>query len=80
VFPTADGRSLELALDVFNLFHLVDSDWGLIRGVDDTPLLQLAGYDPSSGRGIHRRLQRTVGAADFAGSRWRMQLGARYTF
>ena len=80
LFPTIRGQSLELTLDVFNLLHLVNGGWGLIRGVDDTPLLELVGYDAAGGRGIYRLRQRTHGAADFAGSRWRMQLGARYTF
>ena len=79
LFPAAHGRSLELALDVFNLAHLIDKDWGLIRGVDDTPLLQLVGYDPAAGRGVYRRLPRTRQAV-IDGSRWRMQLGARFTF
>ncbi len=80
LFPTIRGQSLELTLDVFNLFHLLNGGWGLIRGVDDTPLLQLVGYDSAGGRGIYRLLRPAPDAADFAGSRWRMQVGARYTF
>ena len=80
VFPTTRGQSLELTLDVFNVLHLLNGGWGLIRGVDDTPLLQLVGYDSAGARGIYRLLRRTPRAADFGGSRWRMQLGARYTF
>ena len=80
VFPTVSGQSLELTLDVFNLLHLLDGGWGLIRGVDDTPLLQLAGYDGAGGRGVYRLLRRKPRAADFDGSRWKLQLGARYTF
>jgi hypothetical protein len=79
IFPAAHGRSLELALDVFNLLHLLDRDWGLIRGADDTPLLQLAGYDPAGGRGTYRRLERVTGAV-IDGTQWRMQLGARVMF
>jgi hypothetical protein len=79
ILPAAHGRSLELTLDLFNLQHLIDKDWGLIRGSDDTPLLQLVGYDPGAGRGIYRRLPRTRRAV-LDGSQWRMQLGARLTF
>jgi hypothetical protein len=79
VFPAADGRSLELSLDVFNFLHLIDPDWGLIRGVDYPALLQLAGYDAGAGRGIYRRLEPTTTAV-IDGSQWRMQLGARCTF
>jgi hypothetical protein len=78
VFPAAQGRSIELSLDVFNFLHLIDPDWGLIHGVDDTPLLELMGYDATSGHGLYRRLERTTGVID--GFQWRMQLGARYTF
>jgi hypothetical protein len=79
-FPAAGARSLELTLAVFNLMHLLNADWGLIRGVDDTPLLQLVGYDAVLGRGIYRFLRRTARSVDFGGSRWRIQLGARVTF
>jgi hypothetical protein len=80
VFPTAGGRSLELTLDVFNVLHLIDGDWGVIRGVDATPTLQLAGYDPAAGRGIYRLLRPAPRTAFFGDSRWRMQLGAKFTF
>jgi hypothetical protein len=80
VFPSAGARTLELTLAVFNLMHLLNADWGLIRGVDDTPLLQLVGYDAAQGRGIYRFLPRTPRSVDFDRSRWRMQLGARVTF
>src|SRR5262249_23080293 len=42
---TLGGHTLELSLDVFNLLHLLNSDWGVIRGVDGTSLLRLIGYD-----------------------------------
>lgn len=80
LFPTGTGQSLELTLDVFNLLHLLDGGWGLVRGVDDTPLLELVGYDEAAGRGVYRLLRRTARAVDSGGSRWRMQLGARYVF
>jgi hypothetical protein len=80
VFQTRSGRSLELALDIFNLPHLIDGDWGVHRGIDDTALLQLAGYDLAEGRGVYRFLRRRPAAGDFGGSRWRMQLGARLMF
>lgn len=80
IFPTARGQSLELTLDVFNLLHLLNGGWGVVRAVQDTPLLELAGYDAAGGRGIYRWLRPTTPAVDPDGSRWRMQLGARYTF
>ena len=80
IFSRGGGRSLELTLDVFNVLHLLDADWGLIRGVDDTPLVQLAGYDAAHGRGIYQFLRRTTRSVDSDASRWRMQLGARISF
>lgn len=67
VFPTLRGQSIELTLDVFNLLHLLDGDWGSVRVVDGTGLLKLVGYDAapsistgpaggcSSGRGTSSR-------------------------
>jgi hypothetical protein len=78
--PGPGGRSLELTLDVFNVLHLIDTDWGLIRGVDDTSLLELKGYDAAAGRGIYQFLPRRTAAASYVDSRWRMQLGARLGF
>ncbi|MGH7513361.1 MAG: TonB-dependent receptor [Gemmatimonadales bacterium] len=80
VFPTTKGQSLELTLDVFNLPHLLNGGWGLNRGLDDSPLLAVAGYDAAAGRGVYRFLARSPRAVDFGGARWQMYLGARYTF
>jgi hypothetical protein len=80
VLPVGSDRSIALTLDVFNLLHLVDGAWGLVRAVDDTPLLELAGYDPAGGRGVYHLLQREPRAVDAGESRWRMQLGAKVEF
>ncbi len=80
VFPTLHGHTVELSLDVFNLLHLVNSDWGVIRGIEHTSLLRLIGYDPILGRGIYAAQLPRLRVLDVDGSRWRMQLGARYTF
>ena len=79
VFPTIRGQSLELTLDVFNLLHLVDSDWGTVRFVDGTALLEQIGYDAANGRGVYRLLPPRRNALDLDASRWRLQLGARYS-
>jgi outer membrane receptor protein involved in Fe transport len=79
LFPTLHGHSLELTLDVFNLLHLLDSDWGLVRASDDR-LFELVGYDPEQGRGVYRLLETNQAFVDYDASRWRMQLGARYQF
>ncbi len=79
VFRTLPGQSMELMLDVFNFLNLLDGDWGLVRGVEGTGLLELVGYDAARGRGIYN-LAIPRHAVDGDASRWRMQLGARYVF
>jgi len=78
--PTLRGHTLELSLDVFNLLHLLNSRWGVVRGIEHTNLLRLIGYDPALGRGIYTAQIPKLGVVDGEGSRWRMQLGARWTF
>jgi hypothetical protein len=80
VFPSSRGHAVELSLDVFNLLHLLDSDWGEIRGIEHTGLLRLIGYDPVQARGIYSVQVPRLRVLDVDGSRWRMQLGAKYTF
>ena len=80
LFRTFRGQSLELTLDVFNLLHLVNSAWGSARAIDGVGLLQLVGYDAGQGRGVYTVQIPRRRALDFDASRWRMQLGARYTF
>ena len=78
--PTARGQSLELTLDAFNLLHLVNGDWGVVRFVDGTAALQLIGYDSANGRGVYSLVLPSGKTLDRSASRWRLQLGARYTF
>ena len=82
-FPTARGQSLEVTADIFNLLNLLDSDWGVQRRLGygiATPLLGLVGYDQANGRGIYEVLPVNGGQRDDEATRWRMQLGARYSF
>jgi hypothetical protein len=79
VFPTFRGHALQVSLDVFNLLHLIDSDWGVVHGANNG-LLELVGYDASKGRGVYRLLGTHPGFIDQDASRWRMQVGVGYTF
>jgi len=79
VVPTFSGHTLELTLDIFNLLHLLDDDWGLVRGADDR-LFGFAGYDAANARGIYRWLAPTRVFVDEGASRWSMQLGAKWNF
>jgi hypothetical protein len=82
------GQSIELSLDVFNLLHLIDSDWGLIRetgsfasaGTENVPLLKLRGQDAAAGRNLYEVTLPAREAINVEASRWRLQLGARYAF
>jgi outer membrane receptor protein involved in Fe transport len=80
MFRALRGHAVELSLDVFNLLHLLDGDWGEVRGIEHTGLLRLIGYDPVQARGIYTLQVPDLRVLDVDGSRWRMQLGARYTF
>ena len=81
VIPTTSGQSIELIADLFNVLNLIDGDWGVRRFIEDTRILRLVGYDAANGRGIyvvrHPGSQHVV---THEATRWRMQLGARYTF
>lgn len=83
VIPTVGGQSLELTLDVFNLMSLLGSDWGLQRsttGFETVNLLRLTGYDPVNNRGVYDLSLPQRDRVSTNASRWKMQLGAKYTF
>lgn len=79
------GHAVELSFDLFNVAHLLDGDWGLVRrtadfGLEEVPLVRLAGFDDARGRGVYQLRLPERAKADGEASRWRMQLGARYVF
>jgi hypothetical protein len=82
-FSTFGGQSLEVSADVYNIFNLLDRDWGHYRVTaleQSAPLLSLAGYDSAAGRGIYRlQLPGFQQVQDLA-SRWQLELSARYAF
>ena len=83
-FGMGGGRSMELITDVFNLLNLLASDWGVQRLtpsiLGDPQVLGWAGYDQANQRGIYNLLPIDRRVRDDGATRWRMQLGARYTF
>jgi len=83
-FGMGGGRSLELITDVFNLLNLVDRDWGVQRTtlsfLGDPEILQLLRYDQENQRGVYNAPPIDRKVRDDGATRWRMQLGARYTF
>jgi hypothetical protein len=48
--------------------------------IEDTRILTIVGYDAANGRGINRFSTQDPNIRDLEATRWRMQLGARYTF
>jgi hypothetical protein len=79
IFPTFKGHAVELGLDIFNVLHLVNPRWGRVRGSDGS-LLELVGWNAALGRGVYHRIRAVRNFMDLDASRWRMQLGGRYTF
>lgn len=87
-----DGHSFDLTLDVQNVFNLINSAWGLQRYVNfqsfDIFQLVSVGGSPFDDQGRMRMTytepttngQPGIFFTDNFFSRWRMQLGVRYTF
>ena len=80
IVPTARGQSIELIADLFNALNLFDRDWGVRRFVSNNELLELVGYDLLNGRGVYNVLPVDRNTVDAEATRWRVQVGARYTF
>jgi hypothetical protein len=83
VIPTTRGQSIELIVDLFNVLNFLDADWGVTRGADvgfPPGILQLVGYDQTNQRGIYLFQGLDTKTVDPDATRWRLQLGTRYTF
>jgi carboxypeptidase family protein/TonB-dependent receptor-like protein len=84
LFGTVGGHSVELITDLFNVLNLLDRDWGVQRtapsALGDPEMLMLVGYDQANQRGIYSVIPVDRNTRDDGATRWRMQLGARYTF
>ncbi|MGH7513922.1 MAG: TonB-dependent receptor [Gemmatimonadales bacterium] len=85
VFGLGRGQSLELTMDLFNALNFFDRDWGVQRTFLLDPqaqpqFLQLVGSDQANQRGIYDFFPPDRKARDDNATRWRMQLGARYSF
>jgi hypothetical protein len=79
---------LEIQFDIFNLLNLLNNDWGLLDQAASfethgSQFLRAVGYDAAQRRPIYtftapQAVESTIYSP--TASRWRMQLGARYTF
>lgn len=81
-FSTFGGQSLELTADLYNVLNLFDRDWGQSRLTtgEGSPLLALAGYDATAGRGVYRLQLPGFREVQDLASRWQLELSARYVF
>ena len=83
VIPTVRGHALEVSADLFNVLHLISGDWGLIRSTstfEQANLLTRTGLDPVNQRGVYALSLPSRRRVDTSLSRWRLQLGVKYTF
>lgn len=80
VLPTTRGQSVELITDLFNVLNFLDGDWAVRRGIVGAAILKLVGYDQANQRGVYGFQPSDRNYRDIEATRWRMQLGARYTF
>ncbi len=82
--PVIPGHRFTINYDVLNLLNLFNSDWGWDSSVFSTYIMaRKAGTDAATGRNVYTfsaPANNTPFAADNIFSRWRMQLGVRYTF
>jgi hypothetical protein len=86
--PLPGGRNVELSLDVINVLHLLDSDWGNVRqtgtlsgaGTENVPMLRLRGFDAGADRNRYVLTLPRRDVPDTDLSRWRLQLGVGLGF
>jgi hypothetical protein len=84
-FQIAGRRAFEITADLFNVLNFISGDWGLVRHTfgdvgNTVPLLDLLGYDVAKARGVYTFLQVKRSEIDLEASRWRLQLGASFSF
>ena len=83
LFQTVRGQSIEVAADLFNVLNVLNGDWGLIRqtsGFEEANLLTRTGFDSVNQRGIYALSVPPREQVQTNSSRWRLQLGVKYTF
>ncbi len=82
--PIITGHRFTINYDLLNLLNLLNSDWGWDSSVFSTYIMaRKAGTDNATGRNVYTfsaPKNNTPFTADNIFSRWRMQLGVRYTF
>ncbi len=92
MFRTFSGQGMEITADVFNLLNLINSDWGLIRETNNfdqkSGVLSVAGWDtrgtadPADDRPKYSvsSVLPTRDRVSVEASRWKIQMGVKYTW
>ena len=83
VLPSVNGQRIEVSADIFNLLHLVNHDWGVIRTTSDfeeANLINPSGFDAVNQRFIYRLALPQKNRPSTTAQQWRIQLGAKYLF
>jgi outer membrane receptor protein involved in Fe transport len=91
VVPTLSGQRFEIQADVFNFLNILNREWGWNRQTntfETRALLNLASYDTrGTASEADDRGRYTLNTTNFflrqaqtGSSRWRVQLGGKYTF
>ena len=80
--PTMAGQHAQAVLEVFNVLNLINRHWGLQENATNATvrLLQLRGWDAATNQGIFSFVGPSLNPVDDTNSRWKMQLGVKYTF
>jgi hypothetical protein len=82
-FIPLPGQALEISADLFNALNLLDASWGLEKRTsqfETATLLRAAGFDAVNNRPIYALAFPQFDNPELNRSRWRLQLGARYSF
>ncbi len=82
-FIPLPGQSLEISADLFNLLNLLDGGWRLEKRTsqfETATLLRAAGFDTVNNRPIYALSFPRFDEPELNRSRWRLQLGTRYSF
>ncbi len=79
------GKQLRFSMDIFNVFNLVNRDWGRLVFVPNVvnsnfSLLRFRGIENNQPQFQYSNTDATPWVVDNQNSRWRMQFGASYRF
>lgn len=79
-FGVFDSRSVDLTVDVYNLLHFINQDWGGQYNFGaNRRLLQVTGFDPEAQQ-FEYRVNEAVGEVPQSGDVYQVQLGLRVSF